>query len=85
MEADALGQICYDSLAAGRYVYLVHRGIGRDVYPFGIRGERLYCWCSIHPDREVEGMYLDNISAAVRSENEVGMLFPRSSDFEPSG
>lgn len=77
-----LSSICEKALADQKYVFLWHRGIGRDVYPYEIKGGRLWCWCSLHTDREVEGMLLGNIAAAQVSQNSIGMSFPYPSDFE---
>lgn len=81
MDARELVRVCEKALSEDRYVYLWHRGIGRDVYPYEIRGGRLYCYCSLHPDREVEGIYVSNISTAEVSSNEIGLVFPYASDF----
>jgi hypothetical protein len=81
MTADNLSEICRAALSKERYVKLVHRGVERDVYPYRIRDGRLYCYCTIHPDRDVESMWLTNISSAWVSENELGMIFNFDSDF----
>lgn len=83
MQAAELAKVCRDALADDKYVSLTHRGIARDVYPFEIKGERLYCWCSIHPDREVESMWLNNIFGAAVSNRTVGYSFGYPSDFAP--
>lgn len=85
MLARDLVKVCDEAVDGGRYVSLVHRGIRRDVYPFRIRDERLYCWCSLHPDTEVEGMYLSNISSAEVSDKSVGFLFGYDTDFGTQG
>lgn len=82
MDAISLRAICEAALGAGKYVRLVHRGVARDVYPFSIRQGYLFCWCSIHDDREVERMNLYNISEAAVSSNDIGYSFPYASDFE---
>lgn len=82
MVASELSKICVEALASERYVYLFHRGVGRDVFPYRIRDGKLYCWCSLHTDREVESMYLDNIGMAQVSANRIGLVFPYSSEFE---
>ena len=81
MTADALTEICRASLKDERYVVVVHRGISRDVYPYRIRDGKLYCYCTLHPEREVESMYLYNISSAYTSGNELDMIFNFDSDF----
>lgn len=83
MQAGELATICEKALAAGKYVFLTHKGIGRDVYPYEIKGGRLWCWCSLHTDREVEGMWVENIGYAQVSSNNIGLSFPFPSDFEP--
>ena len=83
MEEAALRGVCIRSLEQERFVYLSHRGIARDVYPYSIREGRLYCYCSLHPEREVESMWLSNIEDAVVSRNEIGLIFPYESDFAP--
>jgi hypothetical protein len=82
MDAGALSRVCESALERNRYVYLVHRGIGRDVYPFSIRGGYLYVWCSLHGDREVERMNLENIYTASISGNEIGYVFRFESEFD---
>lgn len=82
MDAISLRAICESALLQNKYVRLVHRGVARDVYPFSIREGYLFCWCSIHDDREVERMNLYNITEAAVSGNEVGYSFPYASDFE---
>ena len=82
MTANALAEVCRAALAKGRYVTLTHRGVSRDVYPFSIRDYKLYCYCTIHPERDVESMYLSNIGVAYMSQNEVGLLFAYPSEFE---
>ena len=54
--------ICREALKAGKFVNLTHRGVARNVYPYTIRDGRLFIWCSLHPDREVESIYTFNIS-----------------------
>ena len=83
MDARELAEVCVKALSEDRYVYLSHRGTLRDVYPYEIVEGRLYCWCSLHSDRTVEGMYLANIDAAAVSNREIGMLFPFESEFSP--
>lgn len=83
MQAGELSTICEKALAEEKYVYLTHRGVGRDVFPYRIRDGKLYCWCSLHTDREVEGMWLENIGYAQVSSNDIGLSFPYPSDFEP--
>lgn len=82
MKSEELSKICQESLSDERYVFLWHRGVGRDVYPYEIKGGKLWCWCSLHPDRGVEGMWVENISAAQPSGNSIGLSFPYPSDFE---
>jgi hypothetical protein len=53
--------VCRAALKAGKFVYLTHRGVARNVYPYKIKEGRLFMWCSLHPDREVESIYLFNI------------------------
>lgn len=81
MTAQDLSVICDAAIDAGCYVYLSHRGVWRDVYPFSIRDGRLWVWCSLHPDVEVEGMYLTNIGDANVSEREIGYTFPYDTVF----
>lgn len=83
MEAKRLAEVCLKALKEDKYVKLTHRGIARDVYPFTIKEGRLYCWCSLHPDREVEGMWISNIFSADVSKNEIGYNFGYPSDFSP--
>lgn len=82
MSSSELSQLCEEALSDQKYVYLWHRGVPRDVYPYEIRDGKLWCWCSMHPDREVEGMWLENINAAQVSGNTIGLIFPYASDFE---
>jgi hypothetical protein len=52
---------CRAALKAGKFVNLTHRGVARSIYPYKIKEGRLYMWCSLHPDRDVESIYLFNI------------------------
>ncbi len=81
MDSSELAKICREALADDKYVYLYHRGVARDVYPFSIREGRLYCFCSLHPDREVESMWLSNINTAVVSGRTIGYTFGYESEF----
>lgn len=81
MRADVIDRICREALSGGYYVFLTHKGVGRDVYPFGIRGEYFFCWCSLHPDRSVEKMRLDNIYDVRVSGHVVEFEFGVRSDF----
>lgn len=81
MDSKTLSEVCDDAIDQNKYVSLVHRYIKRDVYPYEIKGGKLYCWCSIHPDAEVEGMYLTNITKADVSDKEIGFLFPYRTEF----
>lgn len=45
----------------GVYLSVAHNGIVRDVYPYEVRDGKLWCWCSLHPWRGVESMYLYRI------------------------
>lgn len=81
MDILELQKVCVKAMDEDRYVYLIHNGGGRNVYPYTIRDGRLYCYCSLHPDREVEGMYISNISSASVSDDTIGLSFPYPSDF----
>lgn len=81
MTEESLERVCREAMSGGKYVLLNHRGVWRDVYPFGIRGDSLYCWCSLHGDRQVERMKLRNIYDARVSGHDVGYVFSVPSDF----
>jgi hypothetical protein len=81
MDSSELARVCTKAMDENKYVYVVHNGVGRDTYPYEIKNGRLYCYCSLHPDREVEGMYISNISNASVSDNTIGLNFPYPSDF----
>lgn len=83
MDMSSLAAICRLALSRNRYVYLEHRGVGRDVYPYKIRDGKLYCFCMLHPDRDVESLYLTNIGSARMSSASINMYFAYDSEFAP--
>lgn len=64
MDLSSLQFVCNQAIDENRYVSLSHNGVIRDVYPYEIAKGCLYCWCSLHPWREVEAMKIDNIWGA---------------------
>jgi hypothetical protein len=69
MDAYELTDICDKAMKDGKYVYLFHFGVPRDVYPYEIARGRLYCYCTLHPERDVESLVLENITNASVSQN----------------
>jgi hypothetical protein len=72
---------CEEAASEGMYLFVAHNGRFRNVIPYKVTPGYFFCYCTLHPERDVEKWALVDTSDASVSEDKVYMLPPWDGDF----
>ena len=81
MDAGLLRVECSKAAKEGKYLYVAHNGRFRNVIPYKVTSEHFFCYCTLHPERDVEKWVLRDTDDAQVSDDEIVFYPPYQGDF----